>query len=43
MSWVLTRENDEEFSMVFDTSEEAANYMHSVDSDVEISWVCKEV
>lgn len=43
MSWVLTRENDEDFSMVFDTPEDAANYMHSVDSDVEIAWVCEEV
>lgn len=42
MSWVLTREDDEDFSMTFDTVDDLVSYMHSVDSDTEISWHSEE-
>jgi hypothetical protein len=41
MSWILTREDDTEFSMIFDTEEECSSYMHSVNSDNQIIWFCE--
>lgn len=42
MSWILTREDDTEFSMTFDTEEECVLYMHNVDSETEIAWSSEE-
>jgi len=38
MSWVLTREDDSDFEMRFDTKEELVEYTHSVPSLKEIAW-----
>lgn len=43
MSWVLTREDDADFSQTFDTLEEAAEHTHTVDSDTPIGWHFEEV
>ena len=30
MSWILTRDDDDSFSEVFDTEEEASKYTHNI-------------
>ena len=42
MSWILTRDDDDSFSEVFDTEEEASEYTHGVDSETMISWFIEE-
>ena len=42
MSWIVTRDDDDSFSMTFDTQEEAVDYTHSVDSETMISWFTEE-
>ena len=42
MSWILTRDDDDSFSEVFDTEEEASKYTHSVDSETIICWFIEE-
>ncbi len=42
MSWKLTRDDDNSFSEVFDSEEEASEYTHSVDSETMISWFMEE-
>ena len=42
MSWVVTRDDDDSFSEIFDTEEEASEYTHSVDSETIISWFIEE-
>ena len=42
MSWILTREDDTDFSMTFDTEAECAEYTHTIDSDTPISWHSEE-
>lgn len=43
MSFILTKGDDLEFSMTFDTEEECSSYMHSFDSETEIAWFLEEV
>ena len=42
MSWVVTRDDDDSFSEIFDIEEEASEYTHSVDSETMISWFIEE-
>ena len=42
MSWILTRDDDDSFSEVFDTEEEASEYTHGVDGETMISWFIEE-
>jgi hypothetical protein len=43
MSWLLKKHQDTDFSMEFDTAEEAVAHTHTVDSEVMISWYLEEV
>jgi len=42
VSWVVTRDDDDSFSEIFDTKEEASEYIHNVDSETMISWFIEE-
>ena len=43
MSWILTREDDADYTQTFDTLEEAVEYTHNLNSFTPIGWHFEEV